>query len=75
MLFFPPVAPWQDKSYSSFYQDMEHPVTRYLREPLHFQVELLHSEDPQLELFLEDCWATASSDRKSLPQWNIVMDR
>ncbi|XP_034953223.1 uncharacterized protein LOC118075386 isoform X1 [Zootoca vivipara] len=64
----------RDKSYSSFYQDMEHPVTRYLREPLHFQVELLYSQDPQLELFLEDCWATASSDRNSLPQWNIVMD-
>nr|XP_056705892.1 uncharacterized protein LOC130477835 [Euleptes europaea] len=64
----------RDQSYRDFYQDAEYPVTRYLREPLHFQVELLQSQDPQLELFLEDCWATASSDRTSSPQWNIVTD-
>ncbi|XP_072847410.2 uncharacterized protein LOC110081158 [Pogona vitticeps] len=64
----------RDQSYRDFYQDAEYPVTRYLREPLYFQVELLHSQDPQLELFLEDCWATASSDRNSSPQWNIVVD-
>ncbi|XP_061470410.1 uncharacterized protein LOC133379333 [Rhineura floridana] len=64
----------RDKSYRDFYQDMEYPVTRYLRDPLHFQVELLHSQDPQLELFLEACWATSSSDRTSFPQWNIVID-
>ncbi|XP_042308842.1 uncharacterized protein LOC121922947, partial [Sceloporus undulatus] len=64
----------RDKSYSNFYQDSEYPVIRYLREPLHFQVELLHSQDPQLELFLEDCWATATEDRNSSPQWNIVVD-
>ncbi|KAH0628928.1 hypothetical protein JD844_010579 [Phrynosoma platyrhinos] len=55
-------------------RDSEYPVIRYLREPLHFQVELLHSQDPQLELFLEDCWATATEDRNSSPQWNIVVD-
>ncbi|XP_054859819.1 zona pellucida sperm-binding protein 2-like [Eublepharis macularius] len=64
----------RDVSYRDFYQDAEYPVTQYLREPLHFQVELLHSQDPQLELFLEDCWATASPDRNSSPQWNIVTD-
>ncbi|XP_066468832.1 zona pellucida sperm-binding protein 2-like [Tiliqua scincoides] len=64
----------RDKSYSDFYQDVEYPVTRYLRDPLHFQVELLHSQDPGLELFLEDCWATASSERSGSPQWNIVVD-
>ncbi|KAL8164174.1 UNVERIFIED_CONTAM: hypothetical protein K2H54_047240 [Gekko kuhli] len=64
----------RDQSYRDFYQDAEYPVTRYLREPLHFQVELLYSQDPQLELFLEDCWATASPDRNSSPQWHIVTD-
>ncbi|XP_062975040.1 uncharacterized protein LOC134393944 [Elgaria multicarinata webbii] len=64
----------RDKSYSDFYRDTEYPVTRYLREPLHFQAELLHSQDPQLELFLVDCWATASSDRDSSPQWHIMVD-
>ncbi|XP_053156675.1 uncharacterized protein LOC128346920 isoform X2 [Hemicordylus capensis] len=64
----------RDNSYRDFYQDTEYPVMRYLRDPLHLQVELLHSQDPQLELFLEDCWATASPDRNSSPQWNIVTD-
>nr|XP_008101764.1 PREDICTED: uncharacterized protein LOC100563455 [Anolis carolinensis] len=64
----------RDKSYVDFFQDSEYPVTRYLRDPLHFQVELLQSQDPQLELFLEDCWATAAADRNSYPQWNIVVD-
>ncbi|XP_077185521.1 uncharacterized protein LOC143833509 [Paroedura picta] len=64
----------RDQTYRDFHQDKEYPVTRYLREPLHFQVELLGSQDSQLELFLEDCWATASSDRNSSPQWNIVTD-
>ncbi|XP_039176376.1 uncharacterized protein LOC120297610 [Crotalus tigris] len=64
----------RDQSYRDFYHQSEYPVSRYLREPLFFQVELLHSEDPQLELFLEDCWATAKSDRTSFPQWHIVVD-
>ncbi|XP_015678919.1 uncharacterized protein LOC107294188 [Protobothrops mucrosquamatus] len=64
----------RDQSYRDFYHQSEYPVSRYLREPLFFQVELLHSEDPQLELFLEDCWATAKSDRNSFPQWHIVVD-
>ncbi|KAJ7317571.1 hypothetical protein JRQ81_003733 [Phrynocephalus forsythii] len=64
----------RDQSYRDFYLDTEYPVTRYLREPLYFQVELLHSQDAQLELFLEDCWATSSSDRNSYPQWNVVVD-
>ncbi|XP_034289844.1 zona pellucida sperm-binding protein 2-like [Pantherophis guttatus] len=64
----------RDQSYKDFYQRTEYPVSRYLREPLYFQVELLHSQDPQLELFLENCWATAKSDRNSFPQWHIVVD-
>ncbi|KAM6468748.1 uncharacterized protein PHA67_009107 [Liasis olivaceus] len=64
----------RDQSYRDFYLNTEYPISRYLREPLYFQVELLHSQDPQLELFLEDCWATASPDRKSFPQWDIVVD-
>ncbi|KAG8129756.1 hypothetical protein E2320_016416 [Naja naja] len=64
----------RDQSYRDFYNHTEYPVLRYLREPLYFQVELLHSQDPQLELVLENCWATAKSDRNSFPQWHIVVD-
>ncbi|XP_026567420.1 uncharacterized protein LOC113443430 [Pseudonaja textilis] len=63
----------RDQSYRDFYNHTEYPVRSYLREPLYFQVELLHSQDPQLELLLENCWATAKSDRNSFPQWHIVV--
>ncbi|XP_053567209.1 uncharacterized protein LOC128657011 [Bombina bombina] len=62
----------KDNSYNIFYKDMEYPVVKFLREPLYFEVALLQSIDPRLELFLEDCWATTSPDRNSFPQWDIV---
>ncbi|CAM2112232.1 unnamed protein product [Caretta caretta] len=65
---------FKDKSYSDSYKDIEYPVVKYLKEALYFEVELLHSEDPQLELYLEDCWATTSQDRDSSPQWSVITD-
>ncbi|KAM4694420.1 zona pellucida sperm-binding protein 2-like [Discoglossus pictus] len=62
----------KDISYTIFYKDPEYPVVAFLNEPLYFQVELLYSVDPRLELFLEYCWATTSPDRTSFPQWPIV---
>ncbi|XP_066451335.1 uncharacterized protein [Eleutherodactylus coqui] len=58
--------------YSVFYEDPEYPVVKYLREPLYFEIELLYSSDPQLELFLDSCWATTSPDMRSLPAWPII---
>ncbi|TFK14209.1 Zona pellucida sperm-binding protein 2 [Platysternon megacephalum] len=65
---------FKDKSYSDSYKEIEYPVVKYLKEALYFEVELLHSEDPRLELYLEDCWATTSQDRDSSPQWSIITD-
>ncbi|XP_044864561.1 zona pellucida sperm-binding protein 2-like isoform X1 [Mauremys mutica] len=65
---------FKDQSYSDSYVEIEYPVVKYLKEALYFEVELLHSEDPQLELYLEDCWATTSQDRDSSPQWSIITD-
>ncbi|KAG8445679.1 hypothetical protein GDO86_010452 [Hymenochirus boettgeri] len=62
----------KDNTYSTFYNDTEYPVVKHLMEPLYFEVELLYSVDPQLELFLEYCWATASPDKTSFPKWNVV---
>ncbi|KAJ1149545.1 hypothetical protein NDU88_002352 [Pleurodeles waltl] len=64
----------KDLSYSDFYNEQEYPVVKYLQDPLYFEVELQHTQDPQLELFLDNCWATPSSDRRSTPQWNIVVN-
>ena len=60
-------------SYQSFYQEQDYPVEKYLREPLYFEV-VLESTDSHLELVLENCWATLTEDRTSLPSWDIIID-
>ncbi|KAM5163337.1 uncharacterized protein ACMZJ9_006072 [Mantella aurantiaca] len=62
----------KDIAYTDFYGDEDYPVVKYLREPLYFEVELLYSSDSRLELFLDTCWATTSSDMNSSPSWPIV---
>ncbi|XP_061560332.1 uncharacterized protein LOC133416962 [Phycodurus eques] len=62
-----------DSSYYYFYQPEDYPVMKHLREPLYFEVELTHSNDPSLELILESCWATAHEDGNSLPSWDIIV--
>ncbi|XP_053316428.1 uncharacterized protein LOC128484134 [Spea bombifrons] len=64
----------KDVTYTAFYGDPEYPVAKYLRDPLYFEVELLQSQDPRLEVFLEHCWATASLERSSLPKWDVVVN-
>ncbi|KAF1376732.1 hypothetical protein PFLUV_G00214520 [Perca fluviatilis] len=64
----------QDSSYHQFYQAEDYPVEKYLRQPLYFDVELMESTDPQLELILENCWATLHNNRTSLPSWDIIVD-
>ncbi|XP_044146833.1 uncharacterized protein LOC122935133 [Bufo gargarizans] len=62
----------KDDGYRVFYEDPEYPVVKYLRDPLYFEVELMYSSDPQLELFLDHCWATTTPDMGSLPAWPII---
>ncbi|TNN45207.1 Tetratricopeptide repeat protein 32 [Liparis tanakae] len=64
----------QDSSYELFYRSEDYPVVQYLRQPLYFEVELVESTDPNLELILENCWATLDEDRTSLPSWDIIVD-
>lgn len=63
-----------DDSYRAFYSEEDYPVVEYLRRPLYFEVELMDSTDPELELFLDSCWATLSEDRLSTPRWDIITD-
>lgn len=65
----------KDESYTTLYKKDEYPVVKYLAVPLYFEVQLLHNEDPQIELFLQSCWATASPGRDSIPQWPIIVQR
>ncbi|XP_051792634.1 zona pellucida protein AX 1 [Acanthochromis polyacanthus] len=64
----------KDSSYDDFYQGQDFPIVKYLRQPLYFEVELMQSSDPHLELILENCWATLQEDRMSLPSWDIIVD-
>ncbi|XP_024147461.1 uncharacterized protein zpax1 [Oryzias melastigma] len=64
----------QDASYQIFYQVEDYPVQKFLREPLYFEVELMQSSDPKLEVVLENCWATSKEERNSLPSWDIIIN-
>uniref|UniRef100_A0A8C1FXM9 Zona pellucida protein AX 1 n=1 Tax=Cyprinus carpio TaxID=7962 RepID=A0A8C1FXM9_CYPCA len=63
-----------DGSYNHFYAEEDYPVVKYLRSPLFFEVVLLTSTDPQIELVLENCWATLKEDRNSTPRWDLIVD-
>ncbi|XP_068610218.1 uncharacterized protein [Brachionichthys hirsutus] len=64
----------KDSSYELFYEPEDYPVATYLRQPLYFEVALVASADPQLELALENCWATLHEERTSLPRWDLIVD-
>lgn len=63
-----------DSSYETFYGAEDYPVAKPLKEPLYFEVDLMFSVDPKLELILQNCWASTSKERTSLPSWDLIVD-
>ncbi|KAK7891456.1 hypothetical protein WMY93_023419 [Mugilogobius chulae] len=64
----------EDVAYTSYYMDSEYPITKVLRDPVYVEVRLLDRTDPNLVLTLGRCWATASPNPYSLPQWDLLID-
>ncbi|XP_069038563.1 uncharacterized protein [Lepisosteus oculatus] len=65
----------RDATFSSAFLPEEFPVVRRLREPLFLEVQM-ESEDPELELFLRDCWGSPDPQLEPKPPltWPVVKD-
>uniref|UniRef100_A0A3P8TWM3 ZP domain-containing protein n=1 Tax=Amphiprion percula TaxID=161767 RepID=A0A3P8TWM3_AMPPE len=63
-----------DDSYSVFHRVEDYPITKYLQQPLYFEVELLTPASPEVSVELENCWATLDQDRTSRPRWNLIIN-
>ncbi|KAK5903404.1 hypothetical protein CgunFtcFv8_007187 [Champsocephalus gunnari] len=63
-----------DDSYSAFHRVEDDPITKYLQQPLYFDVELMGSYNPKVSLELAHCWATLEEDKMSLPQWDLIVN-
>ncbi|XP_054475063.1 uncharacterized protein LOC129107587 [Anoplopoma fimbria] len=63
-----------DDSYSTFHSIESDPITKYLQQPLYFEVELMKSTNSDVSLELGYCWATLEDDRTSLPKWDLIIN-
>ncbi|XP_053503433.1 zona pellucida sperm-binding protein 4-like [Ictalurus furcatus] len=61
-------------AYTSYYSAADYPVTKVLREPVYVEVHIVRRTDPNLVLVLGGCWATASPNPYSLPQWDLLVN-
>ncbi|XP_007659686.2 uncharacterized protein LOC103167717 [Ornithorhynchus anatinus] len=62
----------KDHTFTEFYNDKNRMVMKQWFEPMYFEIELLHYEDTNAELFLDKCWISQSPEFDGHPQWSIV---
>ncbi|KAI5613680.1 zona pellucida sperm-binding protein 4-like [Silurus asotus] len=60
--------------YSSYYTEVDYPVTKVLQDPVYVEVRILQRSDPNIALVLNHCWATSSPDSSSQPQWDLLVN-
>uniref|UniRef100_A0AAY4EUH4 ZP domain-containing protein n=1 Tax=Denticeps clupeoides TaxID=299321 RepID=A0AAY4EUH4_9TELE len=65
---------FQDKTYSRFFLKESFPLQVFLKQPLYFEVELMESTDPRVELILDNCWATMNEAREAMARWDIIVN-
>ncbi|XP_034086546.1 uncharacterized protein LOC117555699 [Gymnodraco acuticeps] len=63
-----------DDSYSMFQRVEDNPITKYLQQPLYFEVQLMGSYNPKVSLELAYCWATLEEDKISLPRRDLIVN-
>ncbi|XP_048468741.1 zona pellucida sperm-binding protein 4-like [Rhincodon typus] len=63
----------KEKSYSTWFADEDYPLVKFLRDPVYVEVRLLHRTDPNIELVLNDCWATQTLDPHHVPKWSVLL--
>lgn len=61
-----------DSSFRNFYKIQAPPVMHGLGEPVFVEVFVLKHEDKDLELVLNDCWATPSPDPHDELRWTLL---
>lgn len=64
----------EEAAFTSFYTPADYPISKVLREPIYVEVNIPDRSDPNLILNLEKCWATATPDPQSMPQWDLLVD-
>ncbi|KPP77164.1 hypothetical protein Z043_103433, partial [Scleropages formosus] len=63
----------KDWTFSTPFRPDEFPVTRLLREPVLVEVGV-ESSDPQIELYLRDCWASPTPEPTHSHSWFLIKD-
>ncbi|CAH2225459.1 Hypothetical predicted protein [Pelobates cultripes] len=64
----------KDVRYTQYYTDGEYPILKVLRDPVFVEVRLLQRVDPQLVLFLQQCWATPTVNPINPIQWPLLLN-
>ncbi|KAG9336310.1 hypothetical protein JZ751_002657 [Albula glossodonta] len=64
----------KDDSFLEEFHEEEYPVLRRIGEPVFVEVGI-RSSDPQVEIFVKDCWGSPSADPEHPLTWSIIKDR